>query len=264
IFLSEESEDSAILNTWKSESEKRISQNEQTGLKVFGAGLRYLRAKADKTLADLAKETGLTLSVYHRIEMGQREIYKDEFSLICKALSIPEKSIVETVRQLSQSGELDKYIKANETSFKVFNSIDMLNRTAGSDGTYKIPLYGRPAGNGNIIINKGEADLVNCPNHQPTYHWENMYALRLCTRRLGSTLPSKAILYIDTTQSVSVGDIAIMKTTTKDGSIEAQVMSIKEELDGKLYGILKNPTEKIKLDNAEMKNLEKVVFISLE
>ena len=44
-----------------------------------------------------------------------------------------------------------------------------------------------------------------------------MYALRLCTRRLGSILPSKTILFIDSTEIVSVGDIAVMKIVAIGG-----------------------------------------------
>lgn len=264
IFLSEEEKDNPVFGTWKSESEKRIQTNEENGLKVFGAGIRYLRSEMGKTLSEIAKETGLTLSVYHRIEMGQREVYKDEFKKICEILKVPENEIITKIKNLSLDGTLDKYIKANETSFKVFNSLDMVNRVGASDGRYKIPLYGKPSNNGNIIINKGEADLINCPSHNDGYHWETMYALRLCTRRLGSILPSKTILFIDSTEIVSVGDIAVMKKTDSNGNVEATLMSIKEEVDGTLYGMLTNPNEKVKLDHSDITKLEKVVFISLE
>ena len=40
IFFSKNTKDSSVLDIWKNESEKRIKENEQTGLKVFGAGIR--------------------------------------------------------------------------------------------------------------------------------------------------------------------------------------------------------------------------------
>ena len=40
--------------------------------------MRKIRQQSGKTIAQAAKEAGMTLSVYHKIEVGQREIYKNE------------------------------------------------------------------------------------------------------------------------------------------------------------------------------------------
>ena len=261
IFLSKDHEDTSILNNWKSEGEKRIKENEQTGLKVFGAGIRYLRSKAGKTLSELAKKIGLTISVYHKIEIGQRDIYKDEFSLICKALNIPENKIIGIIEDLAKSGVLNSYLKANKTSFRVLDNISMINRSTGKTGFFKIPLYGVPSDDGNIIINKGQSDLINCPNHDIKYSWQDMYALRLCCRRLGSTFPNNTILYINTSLPVGIGDIAVHKIHANDQT-EVKVMVIKEDTGG-LYGVLKNPNEKVYLNKSDLDKLEKVVFISV-
>lgn len=261
IFLTDH-EDVNILDDWKKKGERRIQDNEKNGLKVFGAGIRYLRSKTGKTLSELANSVGLTLSVYHKIEVGQRDIYQNEFSLICKALKIPEDQIIKKIEDLAKSGVLNKYLKANKTSFKILNSIDMINRSVQT-GVYKIPLYGEVSSDGNILIDKKKSNLVNCPNHEATYSWKDMYALRLCNRRLGSTFPSKTILYVNTALPVCNGDIAVYKTVIDDNQMEAKVMVIKEEANGQYYGILKNPNEKIQLTNKEFKLLEKVVFISV-
>lgn len=261
IFLSDH-EDANILYDWREKGEKRIKDNESNGLKVFGAGIRYLRFKTGKTLSELAKSVGLTISVYHKIEVGQRDIFKNEFSLICKALNIPENEIIKTIEGLAKSGALNKYLKANKTSFKILKSSDIINRSVQS-GLYKIPLYGELSDNGNILIDKKKSDLVNCPNHDPEYSWKNMYALRLCNRRLGSTFPENTILYVNIVSPVHSGDIAVYKTFLSDGTIEAKVMVVKEESNNQFYGILKNPNEKLYLNASELKSLEKVVFISV-
>ena len=75
IFI-KESDD--VADQWQSEIKRRMSDNENSGLKVFGSGLRKIRQQTGKTIAQAAKDAGMTLSVYHKIEVGQREIYQNE------------------------------------------------------------------------------------------------------------------------------------------------------------------------------------------
>ena len=45
--------------------------------------------------------------------------------------------------------------------------------------------------------------------------------------------------------------------------VEAQIISIRENDNGQLYGIRWNPEERIELGNDDLQNVHKVVFISL-
>ena len=85
------------------------------------------------------------------------------------------------------------------------------------------------------------------------------YGVNLCTRRLGSLLPNRAILFVDPQDIVSIGDIAIyyINDTT------AQILSIREDENGQLYGMRWNPEEKTMLDNNDLAKMHKVVAINL-
>ena len=79
IFVNEASSQPDVVQAWRREQERRNRVNERCGLKMLGAGLRYIRSQKNLTLADVADGSDLTLSVYHRIEMGSAKFPKMKF-----------------------------------------------------------------------------------------------------------------------------------------------------------------------------------------
>ena len=96
IFVYEKTSQQEVLKAWEREQERRKQINEQSGLKTLGAGFRYLRGEKMLTLHDVAKGAGMTLSVYHRIEMGQREVTEEQFSRIAHALGYTPENLQAT------------------------------------------------------------------------------------------------------------------------------------------------------------------------
>ena len=88
LFVNEQNSQQEIVQAWRREQERRNKINEKTGLKTLGAGLRQIRNEKNLTLIEVAESSDMTLSVYHRIEMGQREVSDKEFKNIAKALGI--------------------------------------------------------------------------------------------------------------------------------------------------------------------------------
>ena len=76
---------------------------------------------------------------------------------------------------------------------------------------------------------------------------------------MGSLLPARSVLLVDPQEVVSVGDIAVYQIDSE----EVMVVSIREDDNGKLYGIRWNPDERIKLDDNDLSKLLKVVAIYL-
>jgi transcriptional regulator with XRE-family HTH domain len=280
VLISEkDKDDSDVIKTWKNESEKRVKANEYNGLKILGAALRHIRSQKNLTLLEVAEKALMTLSVYHRIEMGQREISEKEFASIAQALGVPVNQLFEEIYELNNSGSLDKFIQKGALKLRAMakpssGAPQDIFGLAGSSysvklqGMFKarhIQLYGRADHDGGIIINKEEdASTIIVPIlfENP----ENIYALRLCTRRLGNLLPARSILFVDSKQTVGVGDIALFYEDNKEdknGNRKARLISIKEDDKGKLYGIVYNPEEKIKIADANLDRLHRVIFISL-
>lgn len=114
IFVFETTSQQEVLKAWQQEQDRRKQINEKSGLKTLGAGLRYLRGEKMLTLQDVAKGAGLTLSVYHRIEMGQREVTEDQFKKIAHALGFTPENLQVKIYELDMAGSLQEFKKTGK------------------------------------------------------------------------------------------------------------------------------------------------------
>ncbi len=260
LFVNEQNSQQEVVQSWRREQERRNKINEKSGLKTLGAGLRQIRNEKNLTLIEVAESADMTLSVYHRIEMGQREVSDKEFKNIAKAINMAPEELKEQIKALEDKGMLEEIIQRNDAKYKLLSTprgaISAFG-TANQDGI-KISVYGVAGKDGDVIIEFGqETKKVQRPPQ--LYSKKDAYAVNLCTRRLGSLLPTRSILFVDPQDVVSVGDIAIYYTSEKD----AKIVSIREDENGKLYGLRWNPDERTDISNDDLSNLHKVVAIYL-
>jgi len=97
IFIKESD---AVADQWQNEIKRRLNDNEDSGLKVFGSGLRKIRQQTGKTIAQAAKEAGMTLSVYHKIEVGQREVYQNEIEPLAKSFALSVENMFDKIANM--------------------------------------------------------------------------------------------------------------------------------------------------------------------
>ena len=260
LFVNEQNSQQEIVQAWRREQERRNKINEKTGLKTLGAGLRQIRNEKNLTLIEVAESSDMTLSVYHRIEMGQREVSDKEFKNIAKALGISAEELKDEIKRLDEKGMLEEIIQRNDAKYKLLSNprgaIASFS-TPAPDGM-KISVYGVTGRDGNVIIDFDE-EVKKAPRPSQLYNKKDAYAVNLCTRRLGSLLPTRSVLFVDPQEVVSVGDIVIYYANES----EAKILSLREDDNGQLYGIRWNPEERINLSNDDMLRVHKVVFISL-
>ncbi len=260
LFVNEQNSQQEIVQAWRREQERRNKINEKTGLKTLGAGLRQIRNEKNLTLIEVAESSDMTLSVYHRIEMGQREVSDKEFKNIAKALGISAEELKDEIKRLDEKGMLEEIIQRNDAKYKLLSNprgaIASFS-TPAPDGM-KISVYGVTGRDGNVIIDFDE-EVKKAPRPSQLYNKKDAYAVNLCTRRLGSLLPTRSVLFVDPQEVVSVGDIVVYYANES----EAKILSLREDDNGQLYGIRWNPEERINLSNDDMLRVHKVVFISL-
>lgn len=260
LFVNEQNSQQEIVQAWRREQERRNKINEKTGLKTLGAGLRQIRNEKNLTLIEVAESSDMTLSVYHRIEMGQREVSDKEFKNIAKALGISAEELKDEIKRLDEKGMLEEIIQRNDAKYKLLSNprgaIASFS-TPAPDGM-KISVYGVTGRDGNVIIDFDE-EVKKAPRPSQLYNKKDAYAVNLCTRRLGSLLPTRSVLFVDPQEAVSVGDIVVYYANES----EAKILSLREDDNGQLYGIRWNPEERINLSNDDMLRVHKVVFISL-
>lgn len=260
LFVNEQNSQQEIVQAWRREQERRNKINEKTGLKTLGAGLRQIRNDKNLTLIEVAESADMTLSVYHRIEMGQREVSDKEFKNISKALNMSIDELKESIKSLENKGLLEEIIQRNDAKYKLLSSprgaVSAFSSPAQENA--KISVYGVAGKNGDVMVDfEQETKKVQRPPQ--LLNKKEAYGINLCTRRLGSLLPTRSILFVDPQEVVSVGDVAVYYVSEED----AKIVSIREDEDGKLYGLRWNPDERIDIGNDDLVNVHKVVAIYL-
>jgi len=260
LFVNEQNSQQEIVQAWRREQERRNKINEKTGLKTLGAGLRQIRNEKNLTLIEVAESADMTLSVYHRIEMGQREVSDKEFKNIAKALGISSEELRDEIKSLDQKGMLEEIIQRNDAKYKLLSNPRgaIASFNAPAPETMKISVYGTAGKDGNVDVNFNE-EIKKVQRPVQLYNKKDAYAVNLCTRRLGTLLPTRSILYVDPQEVVSVGDVALFYVSEQ----EVKIISIREDDNGKLYGIRWNPDERINLQDDDLQKIHKVVSISL-
>ncbi len=260
LFVNEQNSQQEVVQSWRREQERRNKINEKSGLKTLGAGLRQIRNEKNLTLIEVAESADMTLSVYHRIEMGQREVSDKEFKNIAKAINMAPEELKEQIKALEDKGMLEEIIQRNDAKYKLLSTPRGAISAFGNsnqDGV-KISVYGVAGKDGDVIIEfSQETKKVQRPPQ--LYNKKDAYAVNLCTRRLGSLLPTRSILFVDPQDVVSVGDIAVYYSNEK----EAKIVSIREDENGQLYGLRWNPDERIEISHDDLNSLHKVVAIYL-
>lgn len=260
LFVNEQNSQQEVVLSWRREQERRNKINEKSGLKTLGAGLRQIRNEKNLTLIEVAESADMTLSVYHRIEMGQREVSDKEFKNISKAIGMQPDALREAIKKLDEKGLLEEIIQRNDAKYKLLSTPRgaISAFTANTQDTMKISVYGVADKDGDVFVDfSQETKKVQRPAQLQTK--KDAYGLNLCTRRLGGLLPTRSVLLVDPHDVVSVGDIAVYYASEH----KAKILSIREDENGALYGMRWNPDEKIVIGNSDLNNLHKVVAIYL-
>ena len=270
IFI-KESDD--VADQWQSEIKRRMSDNENSGLKVFGSGLRKIRQQTGKTIAQAAKDAGMTLLVYHKIEVGQREIYQNEIEPLAKSFALGAEELFDKIANLYKSGALNKQIsKVKERVKSVLvpgnpvSGMDMHGGLYGAklyDSARKklVPVFGTPAGKA-IAFKKSDKTMIVAP--MTLEGRAEIYAVMPNSKRLGGFVPEKSYVFADASIPAKPGDLAVaidadFNSLDDDTTINAYIVSVRQDSKGKVYGQMSSPDEKI-----TPQTMHKVVMIVME
>ncbi len=264
IFVNENTSSPEVLQIWKREQERRSKINEGGGLRILGAGLRYIRNQRNLTLIEVAEAFGMTLSVYHRIEMGQREADEAEFERIARTFGFSSVELQKEIYQLNRNGQLKEFMPHTDAKFQSGPKGGLPDQDYRFDNyrsdknTISVKIYGakKDTTDGYMQINFDNVlGTCFCPS---AYVTANTYAIAWSSKKLkDSIIPSKSLLIIDPSKTVSVGDLAVYYKNED----EVVVINLKEEKNGKLYGQWKSD-KKIDIDVDDVEDsLHKVVQI---
>lgn len=263
LFVSEKSSQPEVIKAWKREQERRRKINSGSGLKTLGAGLRYLRGQKGLTLQTVAKGAKMTLSVYHRIEMGQREVDEKTFKDIAHALGFSESDLQLKIYELDMSGALDE-LKQTEGKSGIFTSkggyndlpVSRFMIRAADSQEVTVPIFGFPKENGIIKIDKEQpVGSVLCPSNMSFD--TDMYAVRMKSAALGPVISPEAVLVVSPCSTPKKGDIALMQIMDD----EFLPISIVDENSEQISVLSPIRTETFMLPKKEAARLQRVVMI---
>ena len=214
-----------------------------------------------------------TLSVYHKIEVGQREIYENEIEPLAQSFAMTVESMFDKIAALYKSGELNKHInKVKERVKSVLepgsplSGIDMGGGLYGAklyDSARKklVPVFGTPAGK-SIAFKKSDKTMIVAPISLEGR--SGIYAIIPNSKRLGGFIPEKSYVFADVNAPVAAGDLAVCIDTDfsaldSETTISAQIATIRQDSKGKIYGQLACPEEKI-----NPQTMHKVIMVVME
>lgn len=266
LFVSEKSSQPEVIKAWKREQERRHKINSGSGLKTLGAGLRYLRGQKALTLHNVAKGAKMTLSVYHRIEMGQREVDEKTFRDIAHALGYSETDLQLQIYELDMSGALDE-LKQADGKGGVFASKGGYNdlpvsrfMMRGADSAeITVPILGFPDDNGVIRLNKEEpVGSILCPS--TLSYDKDLYAVRLKTQLLGKIIPANSVLVVSPATAPGQGDIAVIPM----GEDKVKPVSVQIDKDNyRVKAISPMTGEEMDVSRSELEKMHRVVMIAM-
>ena len=264
ILITRNSSQPEVIKAWEREQERRLKINQGSGLKTLGAGLRYLRGQKALTLLDISKKAKLTLSVYHRIEMGQREVDEKTFSRIAHALGFSDADLQLEIYRLDMAGALEdlKNSEGKKSGLYVskggYNDLPLGRYMIRSDvQDVVVPIYGLPQTDKTIKLDKDNptSSLV-CPS---TLDFDkDLYAVPLMSDALGEKIPMRSLLVISPATKPAVGDLAAYPI--QENLIK--IVSLDKDGDGNY--LLRSPQEKdIAISKETTETLQKVIMIML-
>ena len=270
IFIKDTDE---VATKWQDEIKRRMNDNEDGGLKVFGSGLRKIRQQSGKTIAQAAKDAGMTLSVYHKIEVGQREVYQNEIEPLAKSFAHSASSLFDKIADLYKSGELNKQMNKVKERVK---AVLLPGDSTDLDGTQGhlygaklydnarnklVPVFGTPEGKF-ISFKKSDTKMIAAPANVEGRR--GVYAVIPNSKRSGGFIPEKSYVFADIKATVNVGDLAVFidadfKSLKPEDTVVANIGIVRRDSKGNIYGQMVSPEEKI-----TAQTMHKVIMVTIE
>lgn len=267
IFVSENFSQPEVIKAWKKEQDRRAKINNGSGLKTLGAGLRYIRGQKQLTLHDVAEGAKMTLSVYHRIEMGQREVDEKSFQAIAHALGLTADDLQMRIYELDISGALEELKRSPDGKNGVFISkggyndlpISRFMIQSADSRERAVPIHGLPQADGTILFDESQSmGSVLCPSTIASD--KSLYGVSLMGEGLVSLLPERSVLIVSKETAPQKGDIAVRLTENN----LIQVLKIEDrgtEKDTDLHAVLLGGGESWSVTKADLQQMHKVLLI---
>jgi transcriptional regulator with XRE-family HTH domain len=264
---------SAQVRRWQQAQQEAVGSSIASGAAATAYVLAQLRKKHGKTMQQVADAIGMTLSVYHRMEMASRMIQAEEIEKVAKLyglrvedlLGLFERRTADNLQKLREGVAVEQLLpRAPRAMLKEgqrWGRLGALERYAlqrsirysplPSTESASLPVYGRmKAELGGL--NRFSIDLDD-PSDEVALHdllrpGEGGFLVRNFSQRLGVFLRPGTLAYIDPQIPAAMGDIVFL--TRKDKTSDAAV--VVGDGIGPLMLKMYNPDEQIPLGDTSI------------
>jgi transcriptional regulator with XRE-family HTH domain len=252
------------VERWQRAQQEAVGNSIASGAAATGYVLAQLRKKHGKTMQQVASAIGMTLSVYHRVEMASRIIQGEEIEAIAKFYGLDTAELIgmfehrthENLEALKRGVPPEQLLPRVPRSLlkedAKWGRLGALERYAirrsiryvGNNEPASLPVYGgmKTAADGShhFTIDR-DAMVDQIPVRDLMRPSEEGFLVRNFSQRLGFLLRPGALAYVDPQAPVAMGDIAFF--IRKDGTADAAV-AIGDGI-GPLMLRMYNPEEQI-------------------
>jgi transcriptional regulator with XRE-family HTH domain len=273
VFIKENDE---VASNWRNEMQKRLTANESSGLKIFGSGVRFLRKDKNITIVDAAKKAKMTLSVYHKIEVGQRGIFENEVGPLAQVFGMTGEQMFAKISELYKTEKIGKFIQKIEKKVKSVlvptisaSGANISGALYGAniyDSVRKklVPIFAEPDDRDALSFVRSDEKMISLPSGLEGS--DSIYAVIPNPKAISRIFPERACMFVDTDAVAGEGDMAVYLKDDFDAlapgvKSHARVVLVGTDAKGKLIG--KTESEVFQIKNASGR-LHKIVYIVME
>jgi transcriptional regulator with XRE-family HTH domain len=276
--------DEVPARNWQKAQQAVVEASIASGAAATGYVLAQLRKKSGTTMQQVASAIGMTLSVYHRVEMASRVIQSTEIDALAKFYDMRPEELIGLFERRSQEiqEQLRQGIPAEQLLPRVPRSLLKDDAKWGRLGALEryvirrsirhvpatgaeaptLPVFGamktREDGTHRFVIDRqGAAEYVSIPELCRVD--EESFCIRNFSQRLGFMMRPGSIALIDPRTPVALGDLAFI--VSKDGSADAGIV-IGDGI-GPLSIKMYNPEEQVPLSSEQIAEVFRIKMLVL-
>lgn len=272
------------VRRWQQAQQEVVGSSIASGAAAAAYVLVQLRKKHGKTMQQVASAIGMTLSVYHRMEMASRMIQAEEIAKIGALYGIAAEEVIALIerRTADNLDQLKRGVPVEQLLPRVprsllkddpkWSRLGALERyalrrsirysAAPVAGAAALPVYGRMAGSAGqphrFEIDR-ETPVDQIPPHDLLRPGEGGFLVRNFSQRLGVLLRPGALAYIDPELPATVGDIVF--AVRRDGSADCAV--VVGDGIGALMLKMYNPEEQVPISDPSVAAILRVRMLVL-
>ncbi len=234
------------VQRWQRAQQEVVGSSIASGAAAAGYVLAQLRKKHGKTMQQVAAAIGMTLSVYHRMEMASRMIQGDEIDKVAafygmkpeELIALFERRTADNLEQLKNGVPIEQLLPRVPRSLlkegAKWGRLGALERyalqrsiryAATPNEPAALPVCGRmktdSTGTRRFAIDR-DAAVEQMPLGDLLQPSESGFLVRNFSQRLGVLLRPGALAYVDPQVPAAMGDIVFL--TRKDGTADAAVV----------------------------------------